>query len=204
VSTAIERDPRKQAPAVTMAALLACLLSAPACSHAGLRLHGEKPRLLILERAQSPCDATPVLLFALFDTRAAFRVGDPCLQGDAAYRVVKLQADDWQWLRENIAYNPLVHDAPAEIDYCPTCTGRRALVLAMQGQGGRMWGISLRNPCSGQEMAAQFATTAERYGAQAAEQLVCSVDRLVDAMPARWSGVRVERWPKGEPLVRKP
>ena len=67
-----------------------------------------------------------------------------------------------------------------------------------------MWGISLRNPCSGQEMTPQFATPAERYGAQAAEQLVCSVDRLVDAMPARWSGVRAERWPKGEPLVRMP
>jgi hypothetical protein len=49
-------------------------------------------------------------------------------------------------------------------------------------------------------MDAEFARPQQRYGAEAAEALLCSIDHLVDEMPGHFGRARLEPWPKDEKL----
>lgn len=97
-------------------------------------LRGEHYRLAVLEAAPWGCRVKTLLLFALFDTRLAFRRGDPCVEADAAYRVVELRPADWKWFHDEIAYNPLIAGAPREVDYCPHCLGRGGKFERLSGR----------------------------------------------------------------------
>ncbi|MFL5362838.1 MAG: hypothetical protein ACJ78U_17890 [Myxococcales bacterium] len=164
-------------------------------------LGDEEPRLVLYE-FQKLCGKNPTLLFALFETRLAYRLGDPCMVGEQAYRVVDLGKEDIAWVRERIDVNPLIGGTPAEVDYCPNCIGGHHYALVMKVGEHRFGSVKLHNPCSGNPSQADFPTANERYGAEAAEALVCSVDRLVDALPKKFPPPRSEPWPKGEPVLR--
>ncbi|MFL5440632.1 MAG: hypothetical protein ACJ79W_15845 [Myxococcales bacterium] len=164
-------------------------------------LGDEEPRLVLYE-FQKLCGKNPTLLFALFETRLAYRLGDPCTVGEQAYRVVDLGKEDIAWVRERIDVNPLIGGTPAEVDYCPNCIGGHHYALVMKVGEHRFGSVKLHNPCSGNPSQADFPTANERYGAEAAEALVCSVDRLVDALPKKFPPPRSEPWPKGEPVLR--
>jgi len=142
-------------------------------------------------------------VFALFDTRLAYRVGDPCLLGDRAYRVVEIGKEDLDWVRERVDVNPLIDGCPPQVDYCPNCIGGKHYVVVMKAGDGHFGSVVLHNPCSGNPSEADFPTAKERYGAEAAEGLICSVDRLVDALPKKFPPPRSEPWPHGEPVFRE-
>src|SRR3954463_1231369 len=159
-------------------------------------LGDEEPRLVLYE-FQKLCGKNPTLLFALFETRLAYRLGDPCTVGEQAYRVVVLGKEDIAWVRERIDVNPLIGGTPAEVDYCPNCIGGHHYALVMKVGEHRFGSVKLHNPCSGNPSQADFPTANERYGAEAAEALVCSVDRLVDALPKKVPPPRRGPGPEG-------